>query len=112
MAYSAEDKAYLNMHLAGTLVPGAVSHELFSLLSDISSIHSERILMALRIFLVEGKTRQEACELSGISQSCFSTKLRQLQVLSCTVARMYSWYVSETEGKKQDAVRCRCEASL
>lgn len=76
----------------GFLLPGQVHIEHFRLLVDISHINSERILLALELFLVKGLTRQQACNIAGISQSCLSVKLRQMQDISRTVMQMYPWY--------------------
>ncbi|EAA8634478.1 transcriptional regulator [Salmonella enterica subsp. enterica] len=83
----------------GFLFPGEVDIEHFRLLVDISHINSERILLALELFLVKGMTRQQACNIAGISQSCLSVKLRQMQEISRTVMKLYPWYDEpETKG--------------
>ncbi|EBD6270327.1 transcriptional regulator [Salmonella enterica] len=76
----------------GFLLPGQVHIEHFRLLADISHINSERILLALELFLVKGLTRQQACNMAGISQSCLSVKVRQMQDISRTVMQLYPWY--------------------
>ncbi|HIF2783087.1 TPA: PapB/FocB family fimbrial expression transcriptional regulator [Salmonella enterica] len=60
----------------GFLLPGGIHKEHCLLLADISRISSERILLAIESFLVKGLTRQQACNISGISESCLSVKLR------------------------------------
>lgn len=77
---------------AGYLTQGKVHLEHFRLLCNVSNIYSERILLALELFLVKGHERRVACEQAGISQSCFSVKLRQIQDISRTVIQMYPWY--------------------
>lgn len=76
----------------GYLHPGRVHPEHFRLLADVSNIYSEKILIALELFLVKGLTRQESCDRAGISPSCMSIKLRQLQSLSRAIIEMYPWY--------------------
>lgn len=81
--------------LIGYLHQGAVSPEKFNLLIDISNIYSERILLALELYLVRGMDRSQACEHAGISQSCFSVKLRRIQDVSRTVVKLYNWYSTD-----------------
>lgn len=76
----------------GFLLPGQVHIEHFRLLVDISHINSERILLALELFLVKGMSRQQACNIAGISQSCLSVKLRHMQDISRTVMQLHPWY--------------------
>ncbi|EFH2540535.1 transcriptional regulator, partial [Escherichia coli] len=44
------------------LIPGKMSEMHFWLLVEISPIHSEKIILALKDFLVMGYTRKEVCE--------------------------------------------------
>ncbi|ENW8698176.1 TPA: transcriptional regulator [Escherichia coli] len=85
--------------LVGYLYQGEVSPEKFHLLVELSNIYSERILLALELYLVRGLERRRACEKAGISQSCFSVKLRRMQDVSRTVIRLYSWYSSSVLDK-------------
>ncbi|EGB0328387.1 TPA: PapB/FocB family fimbrial expression transcriptional regulator [Salmonella enterica subsp. enterica serovar Poona] len=86
------DFEYSYRKTLGFLLPGKVHKEHFLLLAEISRINSERILLALELFLVKGLTRQQACNISGISQSCLSVKLRQMQDISRTVMMLCPWY--------------------
>lgn len=93
---------YYSFH-PGYLHPRKIKAEHFGLLVDISSIYSERILLALELYLVRGQSRQQACAAAGISQGQLSVKLRQLQDISATVIRLFQFYpehtgVSESRG--------------
>ena len=91
---------YSSIPAPGTLTPGMVDKTHFHLLIDISSIYSEKIIYALELHLVNGLKRNEACLISGISQSCLSIKLRQLQRISRSVVQMYPWYCATRHAKK------------
>lgn len=85
----------------GYLSPGKVNIEHFRLLVDISNISSERILLALELFLVKGLNRQQSCAAAGISQSTLSIKLRQIQEISRIVVLIYPWYAGLSEGTEK-----------
>ncbi|POT23827.1 transcriptional regulator [Citrobacter freundii] len=87
-----EKPTHSYMGTPGYLHPGSVHPEHFRLLVGISNIYSERIRIALELFLVRGLTRQESCDEAGISQSCLSIKLRQIQSISRAVTEMHPWY--------------------
>ncbi|EBS7360717.1 transcriptional regulator [Salmonella enterica] len=77
------------MHsVPGNMTDGQVDIRYFRLLSTIFSVHNKQMHLALAGVLVEGLTRREACERFGVSQSQFSVKYRQMQLVSQTVARM------------------------
>lgn len=94
-----------SLDIPGTLVPGRVDVRHFRLLAAVSMINRKNMLAALEEVLVGGQTRRDACERHGVSQSQFSVKYRQLQMVSQTVVRIYPWiegdirYYEEREGK-------------
>ncbi|EBC6662852.1 transcriptional regulator [Salmonella enterica] len=75
--------------ILGVLEPGRVDICHFRLLMTLGRIKKPGMQGALEEVLVRGATRREACERYGVSQSQFSVKFRQLQVLNQTAARMY-----------------------
>ncbi|MFS6817767.1 PapB/FocB family fimbrial expression transcriptional regulator [Citrobacter meridianamericanus] len=75
--------------IPGSLVPGQVDIRHFRLLMTLGRIKKQNMQGALEDVLVRGASRGEACERHGVSQSQFSVKYRQLQVLSQTVVRIY-----------------------
>ena len=60
------------------LIPGKVSEFVFPLLMELSSVRSERVIYALRDFLVWGYTRKEVCERYGVTYSYFSKALKRV----------------------------------
>lgn len=68
----------------------------FWLLVEITPLHSEKVINALRDFLVLGYTRREACERHGVSQGYFSGALGRVQRTHQTVNRLVPFYISET----------------
>ena len=80
--------------MLGELIPGQVDIRLFRLLTTVCVMHSPNIRQSLEDFLVHGKSRREACEANGVTQSYFSVKYRHMQMVSRTVARICE-FVSE-----------------
>ena len=66
-----------------------------TLLAEISPVHSEKVLNALRDFLVLGYTRREACERHEVSQGYFSGALGRIQRTHQAVNRLVPFYISE-----------------
>lgn len=87
---------YLSKKHGRTLSPGKMSESQFWLLAEISPVHSEKVLNALRDFLVFGYTRKEACERHSVSPGYFSGALNRFQRISQTVDRLIPFYLSET----------------
>lgn len=77
----------------GALIPDEVKEEHFWLLIGASSIHSERIIQALRDYLVLGRSRKHVCEQYGINNGYFSTSLNRLQYISQIAAQMVTYYL-------------------
>lgn len=90
MSRAHEDRGLniMNATISGELTPGQVDIRLFRLLSTVCVMHNPNIQQSLEDFLVHGKTRREACEANGVTQSYFSVKFRHMQVVSRTVARI------------------------
>ncbi|RMA79676.1 adhesin biosynthesis transcription regulatory protein [Enterobacter sp. WP_7_1] len=74
------------------LIAGGVAEEQFELLVELSSIHSEKIVQALREHLVLGKPRKEACEKYGANISYFSVALGRLFRTNLLVSQLASYY--------------------
>ncbi|UMS19634.1 transcriptional regulator [Escherichia coli] len=79
------------------LLPGKVPDRQFWLLAEISPVHSEKVINALRDFLVLGYTRREACERHEVSQGYFSGALRRFQCIHQTVNSLVPFYISEAD---------------
>ena len=86
---------YLRRMHGCALSPGKMSESQFWLLAEISPVHSEKVLNALRDFLVLGYTRREACERHEVSQGYFSGALGRFQRTHQTVNSLVPFYISE-----------------
>lgn len=86
---------YLGWSPGRTLLPGKISENQFWLLAEISPVHSEKVINALRDFLVLGYTRKQACEKHDVSQGYFSGALGRFQRTHQTVNRLVPFYISE-----------------
>ncbi|MFT2789629.1 PapB/FocB family fimbrial expression transcriptional regulator [Serratia sp. T13T92] len=73
-----------------TLVPGKVEERYFLLLAAVCTLRSENMRGALEDVLVNGLSRQEACEKHSVSQSYFSVKYHHMQTVNRTITLMYS----------------------
>ncbi|EAA9231964.1 transcriptional regulator [Salmonella enterica subsp. enterica serovar Give] len=86
---------YLTKGQKQTLLPGRMTDHHFWLLIEIAPMHSEKVISALRDFLVLGYTRKEACERHDVSQGYFSGALGRFQRTHQTVNRLVPFYISE-----------------
>ncbi|EDN6746593.1 transcriptional regulator [Salmonella enterica] len=77
-------------HIPGVLIPGKIDICHFRLLMTVSMIKKKNLQKALEDVLVRGHKRREVCERYGVSQSYFSVKYNQLQLISQTAVRIYS----------------------
>lgn len=74
-------------------IPGYMPEELFWLLVELSPIHSERIIMGLKDFLVYGLERKDIYITRKISAGYFSNALGRLQRTSFIVSEISPYYV-------------------
>ncbi|HIH9051488.1 TPA: PapB/FocB family fimbrial expression transcriptional regulator [Escherichia coli] len=65
------------------------------LLIEISSIHSEKVINALRDYMVLGGRRKDVCERYGVSQSYFSCSLKRFLYIHQVVGRLVFFYMPE-----------------
>lgn len=91
-----EQFLYLTKGNKRDLTPGRMTDNHFWLLVEISPLYSEKVINALRDFLVMGYTRREACERHNVSQGYFSGALGRFQRIHQTVKRLVPFYISET----------------
>ncbi|EFC9510245.1 transcriptional regulator [Escherichia coli] len=70
------------------LIPGKVDERRFWLLIELSPFRSEKIVRALRDFLVMGYNRKEVCEKYGTSYSYFSIALKRLTHINDIVCQL------------------------
>ena len=72
--------------------PGSMSIEHFKCLVEISSINSQKTIMAMEDYFVHGKTRKEACERNNVAQSYFSISVKKFIKISNAVAQASKFY--------------------
>lgn len=74
------------------LISGRVAEEQFWLLVEISSMHSEKAINALRDYLVNGLSRKEACNAYQVNSGHFTIGLNRLQHINHAVAKLAKYY--------------------
>ncbi|EFN7977363.1 transcriptional regulator [Escherichia coli] len=77
---------------AGGLLRGEVNDEHFRLLVSISSIHSEKVILALKDYLVDGRSRKYVCDSYKLNNGYFSVSLSRLTRISQIIARIVRYY--------------------
>ncbi|EAA8634470.1 hypothetical protein AHS86_23655 [Salmonella enterica subsp. enterica] len=85
----------LNMttfHYGTQLSPGTVAEEQFKLLIDISTIRSNRIIVALKDYFVQGVTRKEICKKYNLSAGYLSVKIKEIQMLCRQIIEIYPYF--------------------
>lgn len=70
--------------------------EMHFLLIGISSIHSDRVILAMKDYLVGGHSRKEVCEKYQMNNGYFSTTLGRLIRLNALAARLAPYYTDES----------------
>ncbi|MBW5276049.1 adhesin biosynthesis transcription regulatory family protein [Citrobacter sp. On28M] len=84
------------LHEKYYLYTGLVSEEHFSLLIEISTIRSDKIIKALSEYFVDGESRVNVCDKHNVSQSSMSIKIKDLQRLSKLVYELQPFYGDES----------------
>ncbi len=77
----------------GSLDINNISNEHFWLLIELSAIRSNKIIMSLRDYLVDGFSKQEACDRNDVSQSYFSISLKKILYIhniSSLISKFYN----------------------
>lgn len=84
---------FLSKNQKDYLMPGKMSESHFWLLIEISPIHSEKIILALKDFLVMGYSRREVCERHKISSGYFSGAIGRFQRVNAAVIQLIPFYI-------------------
>ena len=74
------------------LSSASLIEEQFWMLIEISPIYSEKIIYALRDFLVFGYARREVCEIYNVSRSYFSISLGRISHVNNVVSSLVLYY--------------------
>lgn len=76
-------------------IPGEVTDTHFNLLVALTAIYSEKVILALRLYLVSGYPRKDACERYNVSPGYFSVCLNKLDK-TYRAARLLANYYSQS----------------
>lgn len=74
------------------LPPASFCDEHFWLLMELSGIRSDKIMLSLREYLVEGFSRKEICDRNGISSSYFAICLNKISYINNISAGLSKYY--------------------
>ncbi|WKS81836.1 adhesin biosynthesis transcription regulatory family protein [Edwardsiella tarda] len=74
------------------LVAGALTDEWFGLLIEVSPIHSDKVIKALRDHLVDGDSRKMVCERHRVNAGYLSICMGRLFHINQVVCRLSSYY--------------------
>ncbi|MBW5824455.1 transcriptional regulator [Yersinia kristensenii] len=69
-----------------------MSESIFWMLIELSPFRSEKVICALRDFLVLGYTRKEVCEKYSVSYSYFSISLRRFLHVDDVTRHLINYY--------------------
>ncbi|EJZ3074356.1 transcriptional regulator [Escherichia coli] len=75
------------------IIPGEMPESQFWLLVEISPIHSERMIMALKSFFVDGYSRKEVCVKYNISPGYFSGALGRFHRVVFMVTQLAPYHI-------------------
>lgn len=87
------NKSFLKKKQYNYIIPGEMPEFQFWLLVEISPIHSERMIMALKDFFVDGYSRKEVCIKYNISPGYFSGSLGRFQKVVFMVTQLAPYYI-------------------
>ncbi|ENP3038029.1 transcriptional regulator [Salmonella enterica] len=73
-------------------VPGNMPETMFWSLTEISSIHSKKVILALRDHLVLGQERKNVCAIYSVNKGYFCTSLMRLYRIHRIVSELIPYY--------------------
>ena len=82
----------VNPFARGEQFVGSLSGEQFDLLVELSSIHSRKVIMAMRDHLVQGDSRKVVCERYGVNAGYLSVCIRRLLRVEKGVSKLVRFY--------------------
>ncbi|EEH8383190.1 hypothetical protein G3142_005248 [Salmonella enterica subsp. enterica serovar Montevideo] len=77
------------------LEPGRVDREHLAILIDISSIRSDKVILALCEYYANGEKRKVICEKYGVNPGYLSLKIRELQDLNSCIYNLLPFYIDK-----------------
>ncbi|WP_322113981.1 adhesin biosynthesis transcription regulatory family protein [Escherichia coli] len=87
-----EGGVFFSKNKGHKLLPAELPEEKFWLLAEISPIRSEKVLYALRDYLVLGYERKEVCARYDVSSSYFSIALGRISHVNRVVYSLAPYY--------------------
>ncbi|EPB2700667.1 PapB/FocB family fimbrial expression transcriptional regulator [Escherichia coli] len=87
---------------SSVILPGKMDKELFHKLIGISGIHSQKVVLALKDYCVNGYDRKQACDRNNVSYSYFSVSLKRLQLLNKSVIDIIPYYMRFLTSSAED----------
>ncbi|UMS29253.1 transcriptional regulator [Escherichia coli] len=76
----------------GGMLRGNVDKDHFRILIALSSIHSDKVMLSLRDYLVYGHSRRDVCNRYKLNNGYFSVSLARLMRISQLVALAVPYY--------------------
>lgn len=84
------------------LEPGRVDKEHLDLLIDISPIRSDKVIIALSEYYINGIERRIICEKHGVNPGYFSLKIREVQDLNYRIYKLLPFYIDKMTSRLPD----------
>ncbi|EEZ9068035.1 transcriptional regulator [Escherichia coli] len=91
-SFGQEDYAFCLKSKKTKLPSASLLEEEFWMLVEVAPLYSEKVICALRDFLVLGYTRREACEKHNVSLSYFSITLGRISHINRVMLALASYY--------------------
>ncbi|HGX3883539.1 TPA: adhesin biosynthesis transcription regulatory family protein [Escherichia coli] len=86
------NKLYLTKLKKDFICPGKLDEEHFWLLIEISSIHSEKVIKAMKAHLVHGMPRKRVCDEYNVNNGYLSTSLSRLNYIHRVASYLSTFY--------------------
>lgn len=74
------------------ILPGSLVDEQYFLLIRLSSIRGEKVVLAMKDYLVDGHPRKQICERYSMNNGYFSTTLNRIVRINALVAHLAPYY--------------------
>ncbi|EPT7718393.1 PapB/FocB family fimbrial expression transcriptional regulator [Escherichia coli] len=91
--FSVDNDLFIYELRRNTLLPGALSEEQFFLLTRLSSIRCDSVILAMKDYLVDGHSRKQVCERYCMNNSYFSTTMNRISRINALVASLAKYYL-------------------
>ncbi|EEY5917433.1 adhesin biosynthesis transcription regulatory family protein [Escherichia coli] len=89
---SSVSKLYFTKLKKDVICPGKLDEEHFWLLVEISSIHSEKVIKAMKAHLVHGMPRKSVCDEYNVNNGYLSTSLARLNYIHRVASCLSAFY--------------------